>query len=135
MSDRSFQGDIAEILIYDTVLDTTTVKKIQKILGTKYGLPGFPSTIAQPGAIFNIRSNNPAVSLNTINRQTMKLSVTSTGNYSIKINDIRGKVVFRKNGAAPDAIVLKGTDFPNAFYYLNGFVNNSFIHQKLAVVR
>jgi len=39
MTDRSYQGDIAEILIYNTVLDTPTVKKIQTILGTKYGLP------------------------------------------------------------------------------------------------
>jgi hypothetical protein len=42
--------------------------------------------------------------------------------------------VLRKNGVAPDAIVLKAAELPDGFYYMTGKVNNSLVHQNIAIV-
>jgi hypothetical protein len=47
--DRSFQGDISEIIIYNKPIDSVTSVNIRNYLGSKYGIAGFSSSAAKPG--------------------------------------------------------------------------------------
>jgi hypothetical protein len=132
MTDRSFQGDIAEILIYTTVLDTPTVKKIQNILMAKYAIDGHTPIVKH--GFSGEHEIAPAVSILRTTRQSMTLSLSGVGNYSLCVNNTQGRTVLRKNGLAPETIVLSSSDLPNGFYCMNGNVNNSMVHRNLAVV-
>jgi hypothetical protein len=133
MTDRSFAGDIAEILIYTTVIDTSTAKTIANYLMGKYGING-----KKPSGTKNDFSNQieiaPTVSMTRTNQQTMKFALTGAGNYSLSIMNTQGRTMFRKSGASPDAIVIKKSDFPNGSYYLTGHIKNAVVHQNLAVI-
>ena len=133
MTDRSFQGDIAEILIYTTVIDTTTAKNIANYLMGKYGINGKTPVIGKNG-FSGQRETAPMVSILRSTNQSMKLALTGAGNYSLSINNSQGRTVLRKNGAAPDVIVLKEADLPNGFHYVTGSVNKSPVHQNMAII-
>jgi hypothetical protein len=134
MSTRSFAGDIAEILIYTTVIDTATAKTIANYLMGKYGIAGHTPVVRNNG-FSGQREAAPMVSIIKTNRLGMKLALAGAGNYSLCINNTLGRTVFQKNGVAPDAFVLKATEIPDGFYYVTGKVNNAPVRQNLAVVR
>jgi hypothetical protein len=115
MSDRSFQGDIAEILIYNTVLDTTTVKKIQKILGTKYGLPGF-ATPTLPSSASSVRATTPSVSITHPNGTSVNVKIANSGRYSLKILNTKGRIAFEKTGIAPEIVTFGNKQLPAGYY-------------------
>jgi hypothetical protein len=133
MTDRSYQGDIAEILIYTTVLDTPTVRKIQNILMAKYNIGGH-TPVVKPNGFSDQREVAPMVSIIGTTRQSMKLALTGAGVYSLSISNMQGRTVFHKNGVAPDAIILKETNLTNGFYYVTGKIKNSLVRQNLALV-
>jgi hypothetical protein len=132
MTDRSFQGDIAEILIYTSVIDTTTAKSIANYLMGKYGINGHTPVVKN--GFSGGPEIAPMVSILRTTRQSMKLSLSGVGNYSLRISNTQGRTVLRKNGLAPETIVLSSSDLPNGFYCMNGNVNNSTVHRNLAVV-
>ena len=134
MTDRSFQGDISEIIIYNKPIDSATRIKIRDYLGSKYGIAGFPATPAMPQSVSNARTNAFMISITHRTTQTMGLKIAGTGAYSIKIHDLKGRVVNRKTGIAPDALVVRKADFPNGSYYLTGNVKNAPVHQNMAIL-
>ncbi len=133
MTDRSFQGDIAEILIYTSVIDTTTAKNIANYLMGKYGINGHTPVTPKSGFLSQ-REVSPVVSISRTTAHGMMLALTGAGNYSLNIANTMGRTVLRKNGMAPDAIALKASELPNGFYYVTGSVKNSPIHQNMAVI-
>jgi hypothetical protein len=74
------------------------------------------------------------VAISRTTGQRMNLALSGAGNYSLSISNIQGRTVLRKNGVAPDAIVLKAAELPDGFYYMTGKVNNSLVHQNIAIV-
>jgi hypothetical protein len=133
MTDRSFQGDIAEILIYNTVIDTATAKTIANYLMGKYGIAGHTPVVKKNG-FSGQREVAPMVAISRTTGQNMNLALSGTGNYSLSISNTQGRTVLRKNGVAPEAIVLKAADLPNGFYYVTGKIKNTPVHQNIAIV-
>jgi|GEM_PF-1422026 hypothetical protein len=132
-SGRSFAGDIAEILIYNTVIDTTTAKSIANYLMGKYGING-KKPVGTKNGFSGQPEVAPMVSIVKTDRQSMNLALSGAGNYSLSISNTLGRVVYRKTGAAPDALVLNKAEIPNGSYYLTGSVNKFPVRQNLAII-
>jgi hypothetical protein len=123
MTDRSYQGDIAEILIYNTVLDTPTVKKIQTILGTKYGLPGF-ATSTSPSPVSSVRTTVSPVSIIYANGTSVNIKIADSGRYSLKIFNTKGQIALERTGIAPDVVTFGNEQLPGGYYCISATVNN-----------
>jgi len=68
-SDRSWFGDICEIIIYNKAIDTVTLRKIHNILGSKYGIAGFKTAVTPRSNGAGLLKILPVISLIHSNAQ------------------------------------------------------------------
>jgi hypothetical protein len=127
-SDRSWFGDICEIIIYNKALDTITLRKIHNILGSKYGIPGFKTSAAPRTNGAGLLKTAPMISLINSNAQTTAVKIIGAGSYSLKVFNTQGRMIFQKSGVAPEIAALPKERLPNGYCLILATINKIETH-------
>ncbi len=91
----NFEGDLAEVLIYDNRLDSTKTSRVENYLHTKYAPPVNLGPDTVYGNSFcdtlTISASNRYVSyLWSTGQTTPSIKTTANGTYSVKVKDVFG---------------------------------------------
>jgi len=127
-SNRSWFGDICEIIIYNKAIDTVTLRTIHNILGAKYGIAGFKTSVVQPSDKAGLSKTAPLVSMIRPNAFTTNLTITGTGRYSLKIFNTKGQMAFEKTGVGPERVSLDNKKLPSGCCFVSATSNNVETH-------
>jgi hypothetical protein len=127
-SDRSWFGDICEIIIYNKAIDTVTLRKIHNILGSKYGIAGFKTSVTPRSTGAGLLKTLPVISLIHSNAQTMGVKISGEGFYSLKVFNIKGQLSIEKIGSAPEMVTLRNEKLPGGCCFVSATVNKVETH-------
>jgi hypothetical protein len=122
-SDRSWFGDICEIIIYNKAIDTVTLRKIHNVLGSKYGIAGFKTSNAPQVLGAGFMKKNQNFSLINSSARTTCLKITGAGNYSLKVFNAKGQMTYEKSGVAPELAALPKEKLPGGWCFISATVN------------
>jgi hypothetical protein len=130
-SDRSWFGDICEIIIYNKAIDTVTLQKIHTVLGSKYGIAGFKATPVKPRPFSGSQAASSMLSIIHSNTLSTSIKIAGSGQYFLKVFNTKGQKTFEKSGVAPEIVSLSNERLPGDCCFISATVNKVETHIRI----
>jgi hypothetical protein len=130
-SDRSWFGDICEIIIYNKAIDTVTLRKIHNLLGAKYGIAGFKTSTLPGQNSSHLLKTSSAMLLSNSNAQHTAIKMMVAGRYSLKVFNTKGQMAYEKTGIGPETALLDNKNLPKGCCLVLAACNNLETHFSL----